>query len=197
MDVDLSNISSLFNRRVIEPIARSPTPPGPEEEEPWNHGIYFIACSRCFYPNVLLDPAGDGMWLFDPKIAELRKSNNFLVKIIAHSSTEVADRRDGVVLADRNPPTHPIPRSTPANVTVRYEIKKKDIVREESLPVGTLCVTLPKPKAQHAVIRGEGVGNIVIYLKSDGPDTAHVRKENDRRGGFDMSKADMCVIDNS
>ncbi len=135
------------------------------------------------------------MWLFDPRIAELRKSNNFLVKIIAHPDMEVADRRRGLVLIDENPPTHPILRSTPANVTVRYETGKKNEVREESLAVGTLSITLPKPNARHAVIRGEGVGDVVIYLKSAGPTKVFVRKETERRGRFELPKADICVLE--
>ncbi len=50
-DVDLSNLSSLFDRQVIETIVRSSTPPIPPEElketeepeepeEPRNHGMF-------------------------------------------------------------------------------------------------------------------------------------------------------------
>ncbi len=159
--------------------------------------VCFIACLKYRYSDILLDPTGTGMWLFHPRIAELRKSNNFLVKILVHRDSEVADRREGLVLIDENPLTHPIPITTPANVAVRYEIGKKNEVRVESLPVDTLGITLPTQKERHAVIRGKGVGDIVIYVKSAGPKKASVRKETERRGGFELAKADMCVLQNS
>ncbi len=115
--------------------------------------------------------------------------------MLVHRDSEVADRREGLVLIDENPLTHPILRSTPANVTVRYEIGKKNEVRKESLAANTLSITLPKPDARHAVIRGEGVGDVVIYLKSAGPKEVFVRKETQRRGRFKLPKADICVLE--
>ncbi len=94
------------------------------------------------------------MWLFDPRVAELRKSNEFLVKILSHPDSEIADRRDGVVLIDENPPTHPILTTTPPNVDVRIIIEKKNTERVESLDVSTLSVTTPKMNRRHVVIRG-------------------------------------------
>ncbi len=149
-------VRSIFSFRpqVTEPIVRPSTPPPLPGDELMYHGM-FHCLSEMSLLRYLLDPTGAGMWLFHPRIAELRKSNNFLVKILVHRDSEVADRREGLVLIDENPLTHPIPITTPANVSVRYEIGKKNEVRIESLAVSTLSVTLPTQYERHAVIRGK------------------------------------------
>ncbi len=170
-------------------IIRAPTPPVDT-----NHGMFHYMSPRFLYSDVLLDPAGAGMWLFDPRIVELRKSNNFFVKIISHPDTEVADRSFRLVLIDESLPTHPIPIATPANIKVRFEIKRKGIVRVESLDVGTLSVTTPKPNVRHAVIRRDEVGDVVIYKRSGGAGVAYVRKENESDGESYLPKSDLCVL---
>ncbi len=159
--------------------------------------VCFVACLRYCYSNVLLDPSGNGMWLFDPKVAELWKSNKFLVKILSHSHSEVADRRNRVVLIDENPPTHPILTTTPPNVDVLIYIKKKNIECVKSLDVSTLSVTIPKKDVQHAVIWGDGVGDIVIYKRSGGHNVAYVCKETDSESTMYLEKADICVLEDA
>ncbi len=134
------------------------------------------------------------MWLFDPRVAELRKLNELLVKILSHPDSEIADRCDRVVLIDENPPTQPIPTTTPPNVDIRIIIEKKNTERVESLDVSTLSVTIPKMNRRHVVIRGDEVGNIVIYKRSNSKESAYVRKESEIRGGFYLLKSDMCYI---
>lgn len=133
------------------------------------------------------------MWLFDVQIAALRKTNDFLVKIEQHPDSEVAGRREGRVLFDQKPLTHPIPRSFPANVRVQFEIKKKNETRIEELPASSLAITTPKVKRRHAVLRGDRKGEVVIYLKSD-KDRAQVHEEQARRNIFYIPKSDLCCI---
>lgn len=134
------------------------------------------------------------MWLFDARIAELRKSHCFRVKIESHPDSDISGRREGRVLIDQEPLTHPIPRSIPANVHVEYAVKKKNEVRVEMLPVNTLGVTKPKVKARHAVIRGDRAGDTVIYIRSD-KESGQVHKEGARQDIFYVAKSDICVLE--
>lgn len=143
---------------------------------------------------LLLDDFDRGMWLFHPNIAALRKSNHFIVKIESHPDSEVSGRREGRVLMDEEPLTHPVPLSVPAEVKVEYEVKKKNEKHVEMLPVGSLGVTRPRVKARHAIIYGPRVGDVVIYVRSDG-DGAQVRKEGPTKDIFYISKFNLCNIE--
>ena len=110
------------------------------------------------------------MWLFHPRIAALRKTNYFFIKIEYHPDSEVSGRREGRILTVAEPPTSPLQSSVPANVIVEYDIKKKDETRIESLPVGSLAITRPKIKGRHAIISGPRTGDVVVYLRSEGAD---------------------------
>lgn len=132
------------------------------------------------------------MWLFDSRIADLRKTYHFLVNIADHRDLDIASRRSGKVLRDLNPPTHPLPSSTLANVTVEISIAKKKEVRVESLPVYTLKVRPPKPNKKHAVIRGEDTGKVVTYIKSVSEHDAYIEMDGERTY---IKKADICTLE--
>ena len=134
------------------------------------------------------------MWLFEPKIAELRKTNHFVVKIESHPNAEVSGQRDGKVLADPIPQTHPLSRSVPATVSVEYTTKRNKEVCREALSVATLGVSKPKPKARHVLISGNRMGEIVIYVRSVG-DSAQVHKEDSRDDVFYVVKSEMCLLE--
>lgn len=149
---------------------------------------------KTFLTVALADPEVTGMWFFDARVAELRKRNNFVVGIADHPDSEIASRRTGTVLSDSNPPTHPMPSSVLANVTVKIEIAKKNETRIESLPVHTLKVSGPKAKKRHAVIRGEHIGAVVVYIKSAGADDAYVYMEDNPSEKTYLKKADICQL---
>ena len=135
------------------------------------------------------------MWLFDPRVAALRRTNYFLIKIESHPDAEVSGRREGRVLVDANPPSSPLPISVSTSVLVEYNVKKRNETRTELLPVSSLSITKrPKVKGRHAVISGPRTGEVVVYVRSDG-EGAQVRNENDRREVFYVSKAALCIIE--
>lgn len=88
-----------------------------------------------------------------------------------------------------------MPTSLLANVTVQIEIATKNKTRIESLPVHTLKVPGPKAKKRHAVIRGEHVGKVVVYIKSASPDDAYVYMEENQSEKTYIKKADICQLD--
>ncbi|KLO04441.1 hypothetical protein SCHPADRAFT_947692 [Schizopora paradoxa] len=175
----IANVLPLFNRGVTEEVI-----PPPRPSTPPNGGVV---------EDRFHDSSSKGMWLFDACLHNLRKSNAFRVRIDSHPNSEVAGRHEGMVLIDPNPRTHPILKTVPPNVQVRYEIRKKNETHVKWLSVDTLSVTKPKPKGRHAVISGDRAGEVVIYVKSDG-DGGQVYKEGDKRDTFYILKSHLCSL---
>ncbi len=138
------------------------------------------------------DPTEEGMWIFDAKVAKLRKSNILVVKIESHPDSDVSGRREGKVLIDPNPPTHPLLKYTLAQVKVAFTRRKE--LRVESLLVKNLRVPKPRVKARHVVIHGDRVGEVVVYIRSDGLN-AQVHKEDASQDVFYVAKSQICVIE--
>ncbi len=110
------------------------------------------------------DPSEQGMWLFDERVVRQHKIYNLIVKIEAHRVRDVADRREGRVLADEASPIHPIPKLTPVNVLVKYT-DRNQVERIESMPVTALRTTSKlKPNGKHVVVMGENIGELVTTL---------------------------------
>ncbi len=135
------------------------------------------------------------MWLFDERIAHLRKTYSFLVKIEVHRDLDVAGRRNGLVLRDPNAPTSPFPETTPANVLIEYKDRKQEIV-VESLPVSTLRVTAPSKDEKHLIVKGECTGEIVIHKKTEGKKAfVYIEGTDSKKDGFRVLKSDICLFE--
>ena len=132
------------------------------------------------------------MWLFDERIALLRKTHCFLVKIAAHENPEVSGRRDGKVSADPNPLQHPILMTSSTDVEVKYHNQNKHFV--EKMPTRNLAPKL-KSKARHAIIKGDKTGDVVIHLKTDGPDARVHLEGTPMKEGFRIVKEHICLIE--
>ncbi len=114
MDINLSDLSSLFDRQVTEPIVRPSTPPPLPGDELMYHGM-FHCLSEMSLLRYFVRPNWRRHVAFPPK-----NSGNFGNRTTSWSryscicDSEVADRREGLVLIDENPLTHPIPITTPS-----------------------------------------------------------------------------------
>lgn len=142
----------------------------------------------------LLDRDGEGMWLFDPKIANLRKMYSFAVKIEIHRDRDVAGRRVGKVLPVDIPQQHPILSTLPVNVPVEYTNAEGRKVME-LMPAYNLRVGQVKSKARLAIIKGNRTGEVVIHARTDGPDCRVYYEGNRSRDAFRIPKSDVCVIE--
>lgn len=140
------------------------------------------------------DKSVEGMWLFDNKIANLRKVHAFLVKIETHRDYDVAGRRVGKVLPDANAPSHPLRLSSSVVVKVEYKNAKGDVVVED-IPATNLSPGQLKSKARMAIIKGDRVGDIVMHVKTDGPDARVYPEGDSSKNGFRVPKSNLCVIE--
>jgi len=182
---EFSKRLSLFDRTIVdEPIVRARTPPVPLDEslngldlEPEYH-----------------DPTEEGMWLFHPKISELRKLWKFVVKIESHQDPDVSGRREGHVTTDQNAPALPLLKSYEPKVPVAFTDNKRR-KRTESLTVNSLRNTKPRTGKRHAIIHGDRTGLIVIHLKTDVDDARVVEEGVDRKLGFYISKSHLCAVE--
>ncbi len=143
----------------------------------------------------LTDPTREGMWLFDERIAQLRKKFSFIIKIDVHSNRDVS-RREGRVLVDADALSHPLFESTPPDVFVEYTTAGGEL-QVEKLPVTSLRPTAKlRSGARLAVIKGEHIGKVVIHIKTDLDDArVYIEGTDKRKDAFRVSKIFLCIIE--
>ncbi len=134
------------------------------------------------------------MWLFDARIASLRKKYSFIVKIESHRDLEVAGQREGKVLVDADAPSHPLLESTPIDVSVEY--RKNGEHRIEKMPVTSLRPAKMRKGARLAIIKGDRVGQDVIHAKTDLDSVrVYIEGTNRKKDGFYVPMSQLCVIE--
>jgi len=132
------------------------------------------------------------MWLFDARVVQQRKTYNLVLKMAPRGNDE---GREGRILADEGSLTHPIPKSIPANVLVKYK-DHKHVEHIESLPVSSLKAT---SRLQNGgmllIVKGDRTGELVIHIKTDGL-MARVQAEGtNRKSAFYIEKSKLCIAE--
>lgn len=138
---------------------------------------------------------GEGMWIFHEGVSRLRTEYDLIVKIDAHNDRDVSGRREGRVLADQSPLTHPIPLTTPPNVFVKFT-DGKQVTRIESLPVNALRTTAKlRNKGQHVIVKGEQVGTLVTHLRTQNGLAKVYAEGTHRLEAFLIQKERLCIVE--
>lgn len=135
------------------------------------------------------------MWLFHEKVAQVRTKYSLLVKIETHRDANISGNREGLVLSETHPMSHPIRSTNPACVFVKIpNCRAKD--RTELLPAASLRTTSRlKDKGMHVVIKGELAGTVVMHLKSDGVMARVYEVGKHRSTAFYIEKDKLCVAE--
>ncbi len=135
------------------------------------------------------------MFFFDERVANLRKSFDFIVKIKAHPDSNVSGKRNGRVLRDSDPHTLPLLLTIPANVMVVFKDRNQDI-QVQSLPVASLEAPKLTKGATLVIVKGAHIGEIVIHAKTEGDQTfVAAEGANRRKEGFWVPKSDVFIIE--
>ncbi len=199
---ELKKVPLLFDRTISdEQVPRSSTPPpGDDEMEdlasaPVFHGMLHCYATRTFTLHLLFtDATQEGMWLFDARIASLRKTYSFIIKIELHRDLEVAGKHEGKVLADVDAPSHPLLESTPPDVLVEYRKNGEHLV--EKMPVTSLRPAKMRNGVRLAIIKGDRVGQDVIHAKTDLDSVrVYIEGTNRKKDGFYVPLSNLCIIE--
>lgn len=143
----------------------------------------------------ILDPKGEGMWLFNPGIARVRKFYDLVIKIDSHKERDVSGRREGRVLAEPHPLAHPIPATIPPSVSVKFTDGKR-IERIELLPVKSLRTTAKlRDKGQHVIVEGERIGTLVNHIRTQNGLARVYAEGTHRLEAFLISKDKLCIVE--
>lgn len=137
------------------------------------------------------------MWIFDGAVSNIRKYYDLVVKIEAHSSSVISGKGEGRVLAEVDPLRHPIRKSVPPSVPVKFiDRKRRGTPVIESLPVASLRPNLQlKDKGLHLIVKGERTGTLVTHIKTEGQ-RARVHEVNKpRHRAFWVEKRALCVLE--
>lgn len=137
------------------------------------------------------------MWIFDVRVSQLRRSYEFIIKIDAHDERDVSGRREGRILPDAYPMSHPIPATVPANVLVKFTDGKQN-ERVESLPVSSLRTTAKlKDKGAHVIIKGDKIGTLVNHIRTQNGLARVVAEGSHRTDAFFIEKNKLCIVEKS
>lgn len=126
------------------------------------------------------DERGPMMWIFHPKVADLRRTHKIVVKIKSHVSQSSVGRNADVCEMEAAP-RHPLDPSKPATVEIEHSNNSQNVVREE---VDVNSLTLParlNSKGLNVVIDYDSpyFGEIVQHKRTI-KENAHVTLEMDK-----------------
>lgn len=135
------------------------------------------------------------MWLFHEKVAQVRTKYKFLVKIATHRDANISGIREGRVLTEMHPLSHPIRTTTPVCVQVEISGSRRKH-STELIPASSLRTTSRlKDKGIHVIIKGELTGMVVMHIKSDGSMARVYEVGKHRSSAFYIEKEKLCVVE--
>lgn len=105
------------------------------------------------------------MWLFDPMIAEQRKSYVIPVKLVKLEGLASAARRTAHVLTSQSPQKHPLDCTKQAEVEIQYTDNQSRIKRC-LIPVEDLDMSNLRNGCDLLVISGKKKGLVVKHVKT-------------------------------
>lgn len=134
------------------------------------------------------------MWLFDPRVAEIRKEYDVLVKIKVLDGDASAGRRTASVMKTEEPQSlSQLTVHAPAQVTIEYTDKKG---RNKTVDIEARALDIQDPKngCELVVIKGEHMGRIVRHAKTQGDKVrVHLTNGNEKKT-VTLQKANVCPV---
>ncbi len=132
------------------------------------------------------------MWLFDARVVQQRKTYNLVLKMAPRGNDE---GREGRILADEGSLAHPIPKSTPANVLVKYK-DHKHVEHIESLPVSSLQATSRLQNGGMLLIVKGDRDRRASYSHQDGWSHGEsTGRRTNRKSAFYIEKSKLCIAE--
>lgn len=120
---------------------------------------------------------------------------DLIVKINAHGDRDVSGRREGRILADKTPLSHPIPRTVPPFVYVKFN-DGKQAERVELMPVSALSITAKlKGKGTHIIVKGDLIGTIVNHIRTERGMARVFAEGTHRLEAFTIEKGKLCIVE--
>ncbi|KLO11985.1 hypothetical protein SCHPADRAFT_891181 [Schizopora paradoxa] len=108
---------------------------------------------------------GPMMWLFEPKIAELRKTYKIIVKFVNVEGHAALAHRTGKIVKTLTPETFPLSIQESPSVEIEYTDNKAK-PRIERIPVSSITNSIPKTKGKLLIVGGNMKGNIVRHCRT-------------------------------
>ena len=135
------------------------------------------------------------MWPFHPRVASARRKHDIVVKIIWHRENDISNRREGRVIAEPTPLSHPIPVSVPPTVPVRFVDSKQQIRIEHMLVTSLTPTSKLKDKGTHIVVKGPRIGSLVQHIKSERSMARVFAEGSVRMEAFAIEKTKLCIVE--
>ncbi len=107
------------------------------------------------------------MWVFEPVIAQYRKTYHILVKMWTDDEPALAGRRDAKIVQTDSPKTFPLDELEDALVEIEYSDNKSKVKRK-FVPVGNLVPRGSKTYADHVIYSGKLKGTLVRHMRTEG-----------------------------
>lgn len=153
-------------RRTPEPIEPAWDPLSAETPKTYDHGTHYSNFKLQLILRVkTTDPKGRMMWLFDPLIAEHRRTYEIPVRILALEGLASASRRTAKILTCQQPKIFPLDHSKPAEVEIEYT-DNKSRKKRCFIPANDIDLMNPRNRCDLLVISGEKRGAIVKHVKT-------------------------------
>lgn len=135
---------------------------------------------------------GPMMWLFEPKIAELRKTYKIIVKFANVEGHAALEHRTGKIVKTLTPETFPLPNVERPSVEIEYTDNKAK-PRRDRIPISSITNSIPRTKGKLLVVEGNMKGKIVRHCR-----TIHDRvvvKPLEGGKTFRIPKSMICSLD--
>ncbi len=119
------------------------------------------------------------MWVFDVRIAELRKTHHILVKVITDNEDSTLGRRCAKILKTDSPKVHPLSELEDSLVEIEYTDNKRRL-KQKFVPVRNLTISDPTVNQPHVIFDGSMKGTVVRHMRTEG-DLAKVKPEGSKK----------------
>ncbi len=132
------------------------------------------------------------MWVFDAKVAEVRKKYHLLVKVLNDRDDSTLARRCAKILKTESPKVHPLSELEDSLVEIEYTDNKARLTRK-FVPVRNLSIGDPSTKHPHIIFEGTLKGTIVEHKRTVG-DMANVKPKGGKKN-IQIKKSIMCQME--
>ncbi len=132
------------------------------------------------------------MWVFDAKVAEVRKKYHLLVKVLNDRDDSTLARRCAKILKTESPKVHPLSELEDSLVEIEYTDNKARLTRK-FIPVRNLDIGDPSAKHPHVIFQGNLKGTIVEHKRTEGQ-LAKVKPQGAKKN-ITINKLIMCQME--
>lgn len=133
------------------------------------------------------------MWIFDRRVAELRKKYRIIVGVLYDHEESTLARRKAKILKTDCPKTFPLDPFEEALVEIEYTDHKSRLKRKFVRPANLNPESRSSAKAPLVVTSGEHKGKLAHNMRTNGA-VVTVRVEG-IKGGVTLSQSILCKLE--